>query len=85
MTKKGTQSESNTMATATAMSCVDQIGEAAGAVWRFLDLNGPQKMTALVKEIDAPRDTVMQALGWLAREDKISIDEEARTRVVSLR
>jgi hypothetical protein len=27
----------------------------------------------------------MQALGWLAREDKIAIEEEARARVVSLR
>jgi len=27
----------------------------------------------------------MQALGWLAREDKIQIDEAGRSRVVSLK
>jgi hypothetical protein len=27
----------------------------------------------------------MQAIGWLAREDKIDIAEEGRSRVVSLR
>jgi hypothetical protein len=73
------------MATATCSSCVEQIGETAGLVWKHLETNGPQKMTQLVKGIDAPRDTLMQALGWLAREDKISIDEDGRARVVSLR
>ena len=34
---------------------------------------------------DAPRDVVMQGLGWLAREDKVNIEEEARSRVVSLK
>jgi hypothetical protein len=42
-------------------------------------------MAKLVKGVGEPRDTVMQALGWLAREDKISIAEEGRSRVVSLR
>lgn len=73
------------MATVTSSPCVDQIGETAGTVWRYLETSGPQKMTQLVKNIDAPRDTLMQALGWLAREDKISIDEDGRARVVSLR
>lgn len=73
------------MAMATSSSCIEQIGETAGVVWRYLDANGPQKITQLVKSIDAPRDTLMQALGWLAREDKISIEEDGRARVVSLR
>jgi hypothetical protein len=38
-----------------------------------------------VKEIDAPRDVVMQALGWLAREEKLDIEEDGRTRTVSLK
>jgi len=66
-------------------SFVGQIGETAGAVWRLLDANGPMTVSKLVKELDAPRDLTMQAIGWLAREDKISIDEEARSRVISLR
>ena len=73
------------MATATCGSCIEQIGDTAGLVWRHLDSNGPQKMTQLVKSVDVPRDTLMQALGWLAREDKIAIDEEGRARIVSLR
>ena len=38
----------------------------------------------MVKEVDEPRDLVMQAVGWLAREGKINIDDEGRNRMVSL-
>ena len=72
------------MATVTPTNCTEQIGDLAGEVWNTLDQNGPLALTKLIKEMDAPRDTVMQAVGWLAREDKIEIEEEGRTRIVSL-
>lgn len=67
------------------MSCVAQIGETAGNIWHTLNAHGQLSLAKLVKEIDAPRDVVMQALGWLAREGKIEIEENSRSRVVSLR
>lgn len=73
------------MATAGQVSCVDHIGDTAGTVWKILVENGPLSMARLVKAVGEPRDTVMQALGWLAREDKIWIEEEGRSRIVSLR
>jgi hypothetical protein len=73
------------MTTAFPASLVASIGEMAGEVWSTLSENGPMTMAKLVKAIGEPRDTVMQALGWLAREDKINIVEENRSRVVSLR
>jgi hypothetical protein len=73
------------MAMATSMTGVEQIGETAGILWRYLDSSGPCALTKLVKETDLPRDQVMQAIGWLAREDKIQIDENSRSRVISLR
>jgi hypothetical protein len=63
---------------------VAYIGETAGVVWRVLSENGPMSLTKLVKAVDEPRDTVMQALGWLARENKVCIEDEGRTRMVSL-
>ena len=42
-------------------------------------------LTKLAKQIDTPRDVVMQAIGWLAREEKISIEDESRSKVISLR
>ena len=67
------------------ISHVAHVGETAGVVWSVLKENGPLSMAKLVKAVGGPRDVVMQALGWLAREDKIWIEEEGRTRVVSLR
>ncbi len=73
------------MASAPPMSHVAHIGDTAGLAWRILHENGPLSMAKVVKAVGGPRDVVMQALGWLAREDKIWIEEDGRTRVVSLR
>ena len=73
------------MTTTSSASCVTSIGEMAGVVWCTLSENGTMTMAKLVKAIGEPRDNVMQALGWLAREDKIDIVEDGRSRVISLR
>ena len=67
------------------VSCVVQIGETAGLVWKALSEKGPLSIAKLIKMVGEPRDLVMQAIGWLAREDKISIEDQGRSRVVSLR
>jgi hypothetical protein len=77
--------EMRRMATVMSPDSVIQIGEMAGQVWHTLDEHGPQSLAKLVKLIDAPRDSIMQALGWLAREDKIAIEETSRGKIVSLR
>jgi len=66
-------------------SIVEEIGETAGAVWKALTDHGPLTVAKLLKKVEQPRDTVMQALGWLAREDKITITDERRNRIVALR
>lgn len=73
------------MSIAMEVTPISRIGETAGEVWEVLSQNGRIRMTNLVKQVDAPRDLVMQALGWLAREDKIAIDEDSRGRTVSLK
>jgi hypothetical protein len=73
------------MATIMKESCISEIGETAGKVWQLLNDKGSLSVAKLVKDIDIPRDVVMQALGWLAREDKIEIEEDGRSRTVSLR
>lgn len=73
------------MATATSHSGVEQIGTTAGAVWRVLAERGPLTMAKLVKGVGEPRDVVMQAIGWLAREDKVYIEEEGRSRIIGLK
>ena len=53
------------MAETDQVSCVMRIGETAGLVWKALADNGPLSTAKLVKIVGQPRDTVMQAMGWL--------------------
>ena len=62
-----------------------QIGETAGLVWQALSENGPLTAAKLVKELGLPRDIVMQGVGWLAREDKLFIEEGPRHRTYALK
>ena len=70
---------------ATPKSGVEAIGTTAGVVWKALDKKGPLSIAKLVKAVGRPRDTVMQAVGWLTREEKVQIEEDGRSRIVSLR
>ena len=63
---------------------VNQIGDTAGVVWHTIHDQGPMSLAKLVRTVSAPRDLVHQAVGWLAREEKVRIDEVRRSRVVSL-
>jgi Mn-dependent DtxR family transcriptional regulator len=63
---------------------VAQIGAVAGVIWHYLEEKGPVTLSKLVREIDAPRDSVMQGVGWLAREGKVRFEETARSRLISL-
>ncbi len=60
------------------------IGCVAGKIWHYLEINGPVTLSKLAKEIDASRDTVMQGVGWLAREGKIRFEETPRSKIIAL-
>jgi hypothetical protein len=64
---------------------VTRIGEAAGVVWKYLSSHGPTSLTVLAHGVGIPRDLLLQALGWLARENKIDIADKGRGKIVSLR
>ena len=50
------------------------IGLCAGEVWRYLDARkGIAKLKDLISGIDAPRETILMAVGWLAREGYVLI------------
>ena len=51
---------------------IESIGEVAGKVWHCLDRDGNLSYAQLVKQVGLPRDLVMQAIGWLAREERYS-------------
>ena len=61
------------------------IGETAGHIWHTLEEEGPLRVTALAKQVDAPQPVFYMALGWLAREGKVVIEPEGRSYRVSLK
>ena len=52
------------------------IGENAGIVWRVLESKGSLSFEALQEETELDPPEFFAAIGWLAREDKISFDKE---------
>jgi hypothetical protein len=80
-----TAASSAAASSSASVAPVERIGSTAGDIWCFLSNQGPQSITKLINALDAPRDTILQALGWLAREGKIHIDDDSRSRVVSLK
>lgn len=63
---------------------VSEIGDVAGAVWRFLKDHGEATLSALERGVDAPRAQVHMAIGWLAREGKVNTRPEGRSTVFGL-
>lgn len=62
----------------------EAIGDAAGVVWTFLNENGPASVTKITTATGLGKNDVQRALGWLAREEKVCIELNARTEMVSL-
>jgi hypothetical protein len=62
-----------------------RIGEAAGVVWSYLHKKGKVPLTKLIDDVDLSRDLLMQAIGWLARENKLQFSETSRRKMVALR
>jgi hypothetical protein len=50
------------------------IGETAGVVWHMLSDLGPTTFALLIETIAVPESLFFMAVGWLARENKITIE-----------
>lgn len=60
-------------------------GVNAGIVWNALNLNGPMTIDDLVKSTTLNLEEIYGALGWLGRENKISLETRGVVRFFSLR
>ncbi|MEK6269796.1 MAG: winged helix-turn-helix domain-containing protein [Planctomycetales bacterium] len=61
-----------------------KVGHTAGEIWQLLDDKESLSITEIVKMIDAPRDQIMQSIGWLARENKLTVRAEGRRKIATL-
>ena len=62
----------------------EKVIEIAGKTWRFLGQNGQTNLAQLPRLLRENDSVVLQALGWLAREDKINYTIKSRRTFVSL-
>ena len=60
-------------------------GTNAGITWESLNLMGPMTVDDLVKATALLPEEIYGALGWLGRENKISVERQGTERVYSLK
>jgi len=62
----------------------EKLIETAGKAWRVLGEKGETAIPELAKILRESEQTVNQAIGWLAREDKINLATKRNATFVSL-
>ena len=62
----------------------EQIGQTAGAIWKVLQTKDKLALSQVPKAINEKESLAFQAVGWLAREDKIEFRTEGKTTYVTL-
>jgi len=63
----------------------DIIAATAGTIWKYLDKHGPTSVAKLIRETDTTEKTIQRGIGWLAREDKVTIELVNRTETIALK
>ncbi len=55
---------------------ITRIGLAAGDIWHQMEGKNNLTLTQLVQDTGLPRELVLMALGWLAREGHVIVGDE---------
>lgn len=63
---------------------IETIGINAGKVWSVLDANGRQNIKEVKDATKLTYNNLYAALGWLAREGKITLETEKKETYISL-
>lgn len=63
----------------------DLVGNAAGILWNYLNVEGETSVNKLIKATGLDSKTIQRAIGWLAKEDKLTIALKGRTEMVALK
>jgi hypothetical protein len=67
------------------LSMIDEIGEAAGQVWRYLIDHPSTTLAQVNKSLKLREGLFFMAIGWLAREDKLAFEGERKAMKLSLK
>ena len=63
---------------------IEKIGTNAGKVWTQIDKAGRQNVKEVKKSTKLTEKDLYAAIGWLAREGKIALEEEEKELYISL-
>jgi hypothetical protein len=63
---------------------LETIGETAGKIWKHLGDNGSSSVRNLAKSVGTDATSAQLAVGWLAREGKIRLDQKGAQIMVAL-
>ncbi len=64
---------------------IHDIGESAGRIWQYLSENSPAALEQMNKSLKLKESLFYMAIGWLAREDKLTFEEAGTTMKLSLK
>lgn len=63
---------------------MEMIGETAGQIWNYLNVNGETSISKMKKELDLKGNFAELGLGWLAREGKVEMSKKGAATNVKL-
>jgi hypothetical protein len=63
----------------------ESIGKTAGDIWKYVGDNGPSTAIKIKSSLGISNTLLYLALGWLAREDKITIEDHEQGHKVYLK
>jgi hypothetical protein len=63
----------------------DPIGPAAGKIWHYLQQHGTASASRIGKDTELDSKVLQRAIGWLAKEEKLSFENKGRNELISLK
>lgn len=64
---------------------IDKIGDTAGKIYQYLEKNGETSVLKLKTSLKSSNSLVCMGIGWLAREDKVTVKDAKKDVKVSLK
>jgi len=83
--KKTQAATSKPVAAPPEMTMSERVGLTAGSIWHFLSENGATPVAKLVRELQEEEKVIQRSIGWLAQEDKITLDTVDRIETIALK
>jgi hypothetical protein len=67
------------------MTISERVGMTAGSIWHYLTENGATPVAKLLRELTEEEKIIQRSIGWLAQEDKITLDVIGRVEIIALK